>query len=92
MTCADEKLDEIHTALETSPRKLFLQLAEQTGLCVCIINTTCSETAALTSKKQIRYINSPTQIMKQERIFFSNTVQQAMAFLNAFIGHNMLNF
>lgn len=33
-TCADEKLDENHTALETCPRKLFVQLAEQTGLCV----------------------------------------------------------
>jgi hypothetical protein len=31
-TCADEKLDESHTALETSPRGLFVRLAEQTGL------------------------------------------------------------
>lgn len=36
--------------------------------------------------------NSPTQIMKQDRIFFSNTVQQLMAFLNVFIVRNMLNF
>ena len=33
-TCAEEKLDENHTALDTSPRKLIVKLAEQTGLCV----------------------------------------------------------
>jgi len=42
--------------------------------------------------KQIWYTNSPTQIMKQEGIFFSNTVQQLIAFLYVFIVHNMLNF
>lgn len=33
-TCAEEQLDENHTALETSPRKLLVKLAVQTGLCV----------------------------------------------------------
>ena len=41
---------------------------------------------------QIWYTNSRTQTMKQDRIFFSNTVQQLMPFLDVFIVHNMLNF
>jgi hypothetical protein len=71
-TCAEEKLDENHTALETSPRKLFVKLAEQTGLCVYQhdLQQNC---CIYTYIQQIWYTNSPTHLWSKTE--FSLAIQ-----------------
>jgi len=45
----EEKLARNDTGLETSPRKLLAQLAQNKNTCVCSICTRCSKTDAFTS-------------------------------------------